>query len=310
MDFFGPFIVKEGRKELKRYGVIYTCLVSRAVHLEVANALTTSSFLNSLRRFLSIRGPISLLRADRGTNFVGASRELSKAWSEIKEDSVREFLLDNGAAFEFKFNPASASHFGGVWERLIRSVRSILDGILSQTHHALDDESLRTYLCEVAAIINGRPLTLEYISDPDFLDVLTPNHLLTLKSKVLVAPPGEFSRDDLYSVKRWRRVQVLCDLFWSRFRKEYIHLLQSRSKWNAKAPNLKVGDVVLVKDENLPRSQWNLGRVTVVFPSDDGLVRSVELRMADRRLARNGKRVHAASILQRPVHKLVLVLDH
>ena len=310
VDFFGPFIVKEGRKELKRYGVIYTCLVSRAVHLEVANALTTSSFLNSLRRFLSIRGPISLLRADRGTNFVGASRELSKAWSEIKEDSVREFLLDNGAAFEFKFNPASASHFGGVWERLIRSVRSILDGILSQTHHALDDESLRTYLCEVAAIINGRPLTLEYISDPDFLDVLTPNHLLTLKSKVLVAPPGEFSRDDLYSVKRWRRVQVLCDLFWSRFRKEYIHLLQSRSKWNAKAPNLKVGDVVLVKDENLPRSQWNLGRVTVVFPSDDGLVRSVELRMADRRLARNGKRVHAASILQRPVHKLVLVLDH
>ena len=76
------------------------------------------------------------------------------------------------------------------------------------------------------------------------------------------------------------------------------------------APNLKVGDVVLVKDENLPRSQWNLGRVTIVFPSDDGLVRSVELRMADRRLAKNGKRVHAASILQRPVHKLVLVLDH
>ena len=78
VDCFGPFLVKEGRKELKRYGVIFTCFTSRAIHLEVANSLDTASFINSLRRFLSLRGPIRQLRSDRGTNFMSADRELQE----------------------------------------------------------------------------------------------------------------------------------------------------------------------------------------------------------------------------------------
>ncbi|XP_069133232.1 uncharacterized protein [Argopecten irradians] len=76
VDFFGPFYIKEGRKELKRYGVIFTCMSSRAIHVETANSLDTSSFINALRRFLAIRGPVRQLRSDRGTNLVGAEHEL------------------------------------------------------------------------------------------------------------------------------------------------------------------------------------------------------------------------------------------
>ena len=158
-DFCGPLIVKEGRKELKRYSVIFTCLVSHAVHLEVANALSTSSFSKSLRHLLSICSSIALLRVDRGTNFVGVNRELNQAWSEINDVVVLNFLLENNSLFEFKFNPPSVSHFGGIWERFIRSCRSILDGILVKHGTQLDDESLRTYLAEIASILNSRPLT-------------------------------------------------------------------------------------------------------------------------------------------------------
>ena len=295
-DYFGPFVIKEGRKEMKRWCCIFTCLSSRAVHLEVVNSLTSSSFINALRRFISVRGPISLLRCDQATTFVGAEKELQD-------------LLTNDCQIEFRMNPPTASHMGGVWERLIGSVRRILDSLLLQNGTQLDDESLRTYLCEVAAVINGRPLTLENISDPSFPEPLTPNHLLTMKSKIIVPPPGVFVREDLYAVKRWRRVQHLVDQFWSRWRKEYVHILQNRSKWVKPQKNLKVGDVVLIKDDQVNRNQWKLGRVVEVKFSDDGFVRSCKLLVGDSSLDRLGKRVRSVSYLERPINKLILLVE-
>ena len=88
VDYFGTWIIREGRKELKRYGVIFTCLCCRAVHLETAVALTTDSFLNALRRFIAVRGPIRELRCDRGTNFIGAEHELAEAVSHMDIDQI------------------------------------------------------------------------------------------------------------------------------------------------------------------------------------------------------------------------------
>ena len=115
----------------------------------------------------------------------------------------------------------------------------------------LDDESLRTLLVEVECIINSRPLTFPS-SDPDDWSPLTPNHILTMKAKVVVPPPGCFQGDDMYLHKRWRRVQYLANLFWSRWRREYIHNLQERSKWNNVKRGLRVGDTVLVSDDKVP----------------------------------------------------------
>ena len=310
VDCFGPFLVKEGRKELKRYGVVFTCFTSRAIHLEVANSLDTDSFINALRRFLSLRGPIRQLRSDRGTNFMSAERELREAISEMDDQQISNFLLAEGCDyFKFKPNVPSASHMGGVWERQIRTVRNVLTRLLQQLGSQLDDESLRTVFCEVTAIVNSRPLSVENLNDPLSDLPLTPNHLLTMKSKVLLPPPGKFVKPDLYVRRRWRRIQFVTNEFWNRWRKEYLSNLQSRSKWVASSRNMKVGDIVMIKDDNLPRNQWKLGIVTAAEPGDDGLVRKVSLKTRSSSLNEKGTVIWSVSQLERPIHKLVLLQE-
>ena len=208
VDFFGPRYVKEGRKELKRYGVIFTCMASRSVHLEVCNTMETDSFLNALRRFVCRRGPIRQLRADQGTNFIGARRELREALGEMDQDKIKSNLLKmNCDWIEFKFNAPTASHMGGVWERQIRTVRSVLSALLEKNGRQLNDEALRTFMCEAEAVMNSRPLTTDSTTSPVSLEALTPNHLLTMKTRVVLPPPRVFQAADHYSRKQWRRVQ-------------------------------------------------------------------------------------------------------
>lgn len=300
VDLFGPYIIKNGRKELKRYGVIFTCLSCRAIHLETADSLDTSSFMNALRRFMSIRGPIKELRSDRGTNIVGTQTELRKAVKDLDEESISRYLLNRGCNyFRFNMNVPSASHMGGVWERQIRTVRNVLAGLLLQSGSQLDDEALRTFLSEAAAIVNSRPLTVENLNDPMSLLPLTPNHLLTMKSQIVLPPPGDFTKVDLYSRKRWRRIQYLANEFWYRWRREYLSCLQSRNKWQNCKRNLAIGDIVLVSDENLHRCHWKLGCVSETTVDDDGLVRKVKLHVPN-----------SSGSLERPIHKLILLCEN
>ena len=310
VDYFGPFIVKDGRKELKRYGVLFTCMASRAVHIETANSLETDSFINALRRFISRRGPIRQLRSDQGTNFVGARTELAQALAEMDQEKIRTKLLEEQCDwFSFKMNVPAASHMGGVWERQIRSARNVLSSLLLDNGKQLDDESLRTLMCEAEAIVNSRPLTVNQLADPDSSSPLTPNHLLTMKSKVVLAPPGAFQPADMYCRKRWRRVAHLANEFWTRWRKEFLLSLQQRQKWTRPRRNLIVDDVVMIKDENLPRSVWQLARVSAVYPSSDGQVRKVQVALADSCLDNKGKRIGTVRYLERPVQKLVLLMS-
>ena len=309
VDYFGPWIIKEGRREVKRYGVLFTCMASRAAHLESANSLDTASFINALRRFVCRRGPVRQLRSDQGSNFVGAKRELKEALTEFNDDQIKGELLKNNCDWiTFKMNVPSASHMGGIWERQIRTVRSVLSAILEKNGTQLDDESLRTYLCECEAIINSRPLTVNNLNDPGSLEPLTPNHLLTLKSKVVLPLPGMFQSPDAYSRKRWRRVQHLANEFWCRWRKEFLLSLQQRIKWNRPRRNLSVGDIVIVKDDTLPRNCWQLARVSKTYPSKDGYIRSVQVDLGAAALPADGKREGPVRRLDRPVNKLVMLV--
>ena len=250
------------------------------------------------------------LRSDRGTNFVGADNELRKAVEEMDDERIRQYLLKKGCDFiTFEMNVPSARHMGGVWERQIRTVRCVLLSLLDQAGLQLDDESLRTLMYEVAAIINSRPLSVDNLNDPMSLKPLTPNHLLTLKSKVILPPPGEFQKTDMYCRKRWRRVQHLANEFWTRWKKEYIQNLQPRSKWIRPQRNMRVNDIVIIKDDGLPRNQWRLGRISEACPDADELVRKVRITLADSSLDAQGKRVGSTCSLERPIHKLVLLLE-
>ena len=309
VDYFGPWIVQEGRKAIKRYGVIFTCMASRAIHLESSNTMDTHSFINALRRFICRRGPIRQLRSDQGTNFVGAKGELREALKELDHDMIRsELLRENCDWFVFKMNVPSASHFGGVWERQIRTVRSVMSALLEKNGAQLDDEALRTFPCEVEAIINSRPLTVDNLNDPDSLNPLTPNHLLTMKSKVILPPPGMFQSPDLYSRKRWRRIQHLANEFWCRWKKEFLLTLQQRQKWNYPRRNLAINDVVIVKDDNLPRNCWQLARVSRTDVAKDGHVRTVQVVLGDPALSADGRRMKPVRYLERPIQKLILLL--
>ena len=154
-------------------------------------------------------------------------------------------------------------------------------------------------MTEAESIVNCRPLTVENLTDPLASEPLTPNHLLTLKTQVVQPPPGKFESPDLYSRKRLRRVQYLANQFWLRWQKEYCTLLQKRQKWTTPKRSMKIGDVVLVCDDDSPRNQWPLALVTEVIPSRDNLVRKVRIVTA-----KDGER----KVFERPIHKLVLLL--
>ena len=298
VDVFGPFQIKEKRKVLKRYGVIFTCLASRAVHLESTASMETDTFILALRRLVARRGNVMILRSDNGTNFVGANHELSEAFKEMDHRKIQEFMQStDGDWLVWKFNPPKASHMGGVWERQIRSVRAVLNSILKSHGEALDEESYRTFLCEAECIVNSRPLTTDNLNDSSSCTPLTPNQLLTMKSKMSIPPPGVFPAEDLYSRRRWRRVTHLANEFWLRWKKEYLSSLQSRSKWNTAKRNLEVGDIVLVKDEDCIRNRWPMARVTKTYTSKDGLVRNVDVRMR-------------GNEYNRPIQKLILLVEN
>lgn len=306
MDCFGPFEVKEGRKMLKRYGLMITCLASRAVHIEVLEDMTTDALICAIRRTIAIRGNIRQIRSDRGTNFVGASRELRAEWEKMDKRELTQRLISLDC--EWLFNPPAASHQGGVWERQIGSARRILNGLVKKSDGRLTSVSLHTFLYEVAAIINSRPLSVQSLEDPLGPLPLSPNHILTMKSSGILPPPGVFESPDLYLRKQWRKSQLLADDFWSKWRADFLATLQTRRRWLKTQPNVEVGDVVLIVDANLHRSDWRLGLVIDVKPSADGLVRSCRLRVAQLEPAGARQTVIRTTELERPVTKLITLV--
>ena len=245
---------------MKRYGVIFTRLSIRAVHIELAHSLETDSFLMALRRFIARRGQVKEIRSDNGTNFTGGERELRESINVWNHNKIHEALLQK--SIKWNFNPP----YGGVWERCIRTKRNVLRALL-QTQ-TVDDEGLVTLLCEVKRIIHGRLITT-VSGDSNHPEPLTPNHLLLLRSEPQM-PPGLFQKEDSFSRRRWRQVQYLADIFWNRWSQEYLPLLQRRQKWTTIRKNLAVGDIVLVTAENAPRNSWSLGRVVEVFADKKG----------------------------------------
>ncbi|XP_038062985.1 uncharacterized protein LOC119733659 [Patiria miniata] len=279
LDVFGPWTVVARRTrgdqaQSKRWAVLFTCMSTRAIHIEVIEAMDTSSCINALRRFFAIRGPAKQLRSDCGTNFIGACNELQLGKEQQQGNDVQHYLSEHGCTWEF--NPPHSSHMGGAWERMIGVARRILDSMMLQNKSGLSHEVLCTFLAEVTAIINARPL-VPVSTDPGPPFILTPAMLLTQKVGA-PPPPGDFTDKDLFK-SQWRLVQSLASKFWSRWSHEYLPTLQSRRKWTETRRNLQEGDLVLLKDKQVARNEWPLALVTSTFVGDDGKVRTLEVKV-------------------------------
>ena len=156
-------------------------------------------------------------------------------------------------------------------------------------------------MCEVECILNNRPLT-EITQDPNDLDALTPNHILLFKNFVTF-PPGCFNKNDNYVRRRWKQIQYLADLFWKRWHRQYLVLLQERCKWQDVRKNFVINDLVLVMNVNLPRSQWPLGRIVSIDIGNDNLVRSVDVKLSKCR--NSNLKDFQTTVVSRPIVKLV-----
>ncbi|XP_065178471.1 uncharacterized protein LOC135809125 [Sycon ciliatum] len=286
VDFAGPFLVKRGRgrTQEKRYVAVFTCLQSRACHLELVTSLDTTGFKMALTRFCKRRGTPEMLLTDNGSNFVATERELREAVAQLDHaDLTSEYA---GQGIEWKFNPPRSPHFGGVFERIVRSMKQVLQTVLYKAD--LTEEELQTVLVQAEALINSRPLTTLSEESED-LEPLTPLHFLVGHSRVATAleatPEGGLHR-------RWQLLQDLMKRIWKRWLREIVARANLETKWHRDSASVTVGKILMMLDESLPRTQWPLGRVVATYPGKDGKVRVVDVKV-------KGK------VYKRSVHRLV-----
>ncbi|XP_061397921.1 uncharacterized protein LOC133333645 [Musca vetustissima] len=227
--------------------------------------------------------------SDNGTNFVGANRLLAEEYTQFLQ-SAEQHLVEkyNIHGFSWHFIPPQAPHMGGIWEAAVKSMKTHLRKVAGHLKYTYEEFS--TLLVRIESILNSRPLS-PINEDPSELVPLTPGHLL--RGAPLMAIPEQFS-DNLSLMNRWQRLKTLQLHFAQRWKNEYITELQRRYKWKKTQRDLKPDDFVVIKEDNLPPTEWRLGRVVKVFTGKDFKVRVAEIR------TQNG-------IIIRPVVKLCIL---
>jgi len=291
IDCAGPYSVKLTKRtrgttaDHKRYILIATCYVTRAVHFELLETLETDSTLAALQRIFSRRGVPKIIYSDNGRNFVGAANVLGEFSQNLQQ--IEEKFGYLYPKIQWRFNPPISPHVGGAFERHVGSMKRALATTLPQ-HAALTQEDLLTAVVVAEGMLNERPLAYES-NDPEDMRVLTPNHFFHGKAPV-EAFPGDASRrgGDHPSkfAKRWTRLNEILDDIWQRYHKEILPALNKLDKWAEKRKQIQEGDIVVLFEEKL-RSVWPLGRVTKVYPGKDGLVRTVQILCNGRHLDRS-----------------------
>ena len=285
VDLAGPVYVKErlvdDKMSHKAYIVLFTCAGTRAIHLEIADDCSSGRYIRALRRMMGRRGKPTRIISDNATNF--------------KAKETQEFLLCNS----IKWEPiiANAPWTGGMWERMIRSVKRCLKKVLRNARLTMDE--LNTIVIEVECIVNNRPLT--YVDNDDLNETVTPNHLIVGQRISTLQDNLYGDRHESLNAKnakqRFRYKQkVLCD-FRNRWSKEYLLELRDARKVNQveTEQSITINDVVLIEGDG-PRLQWKLGKVIELIKSKDGEYRAAKIRVT----GTNNKSV----ILERSIRRL------
>ena len=288
VDFAGPLYTVQGLRKprQKRWLCLFTCLETRAVHLEIGWGLDTDTFLNAFTRFTSRRGVPKEVISDRGTNFVGAVGELKKLVSQLDRQQLLNKTAELGLTW--RLNPPGAPHFGGVHGVLVKAAKKAIYAVVGDRDAT--DEELITVSTGVESLLNSRPLTYQS-SDPRDDVPLTPNHFLHGQMGGQFAPESVDSTT-FHPRQRWRKVKDIISRVWRRWVKECVPALNSRPKWTSEVQDLKVGDVVLVIQPDALRGRWPLGRIVEVYPGRDGHTRVAKVACG-------------VKTVVRPIHKLI-----
>lgn len=289
VDFGGPFIAKEvfvrTQKTHKVYFALFVCLKTRAVHLELVSGLSTADFIAALRRFAGQRGWSKTIFCDNATNFVGSKNEIKslvETFNYQVAPDIREFCKAKGT--EWKFIPPRSPAFGGIWEAGIKSVKQHIRRVLGPTIPTY--EEMLTLLKQIEGCLNSRPIS-PMSSDPRDPNPLTPGHFVA--GGPITAPPDHNHDQTNYNrLTRYEQIQKCLQHFWERWRLEYLNNMQQRTKkMCSKEPNLLVGQLCLIKEDNLPPYTWITGRVSQVHPGPDGRVRVATLRTSTGEIKRS-----------------------
>ncbi|XP_076661051.1 uncharacterized protein LOC143364796 [Halictus rubicundus] len=244
IDYCGPFFIKErqfrNRTRVKVYVAVFICFATKAVHLEVVSDLTTEAFIAALKRFIARRGMCKNLYSDNGTNFIGANNELTELHQTLSKDEKFNYFLTS-KSISWHFMPALSPHFGGLWEAAVKSFKHHVKRVVGE--ELFTYEQFTTFVIEIEAILNSRPLT-PLSSDPNDISALTPGHFLIGGSLTCITET-DFSKSPSNRLSNWQHIQKVKQDFWTRWHKEYIHQLNLRHKWNKGSHNINIGTIVL-----------------------------------------------------------------
>ena len=299
VDYAGPLYTKESNhSELQKvYVLLFTCCSTRAIHLELATDMSADTFIRCLRRLTARRGTPEIIVSDNAKTFKSAAKVLRKVFSY---PSVKRFIA--GRRITWRFNVDRAPWWGGFFERMIQNVKRCLRKTLRNAR--LNYDELHTILVEVEGTLNSRPLT--YVSSDDPEEPLTPSHLMYGRRILSLPDVGASSQDSINQAvssedlpRRRRYLGLLLQHFWKRWSREYVtelrNLHRQRSRPESRV-SISVGDVVTVFEDNLPQSQWRLGRVEQLIPGADNCVRAAVIKV----ITKSGRPM----TVKRPVQKL------
>ena len=279
LDLFGPFEIRDTvkkRTRMKVWGTIFTCTVTRALHLDLTENYGTDAILETIRKFMSLRGAPSEFQSDEGSQLIAASKEIAQLVEGWNWKSIHEYTANR--KIKWKLVPAEGQHQNGVSESLIKSVkRSIKHKVTNG--NVLTFSNLQMIFYEIAGILNSLPIGIKSGSDPDIPLPLTPNHLLIGRETTEV-PQGPFATTDKRkkAPKLFRFLQTIVSEWWEYWYQCVLPTLVPNYKWLQRHRNVAVGDVCLIRYRSELRSTYRLGRVVEVRKGCDGLVRTVALQ--------------------------------
>ena len=295
IDFAGPLYAKNRVGDMEKvYIALFSCCVTRAIHLELVDEMSAEAFKRCLRKFTTRRGMPSLMVSDNAKTFQATEKDLNKLFNHPE---IKSYF--NNAKIEWKFNLERASWWGGFFERMVGCVKQCLRKTLGKAR--LTKDELATVLVEVECTLNSRPLTYEY--DEVGEEVLTPSHLMfgrRINSLPHMVDEPEEAMGRQECSARFRYLSNRLEHFWSRWKKEYLVGLREfdKNKGDGSAIAPKEGDVVIVEDEDRKRSEWKLGVIVELIEGRDKIVRGAKVRVVA------GGR---PNYLSRPVQKLYLL---